>query len=59
MLTINWTPFARTYRIPFIQGKKNKSLWFVDIRLFRVQICLYSRKMGYKILEATKKGLGL
>lgn len=57
MLIINWTPFSQTYWLPFFKCQKRKAMWYVDIRIFRLQFCLYSREMGLRILESAKRGL--
>ena len=57
MLIINWTPFARTYWIPSFRYQRRKALWYVDIRIFRVQFCLYSRKMAGKFLDVLENHL--
>ena len=56
MLIINWTPFTRTYWIPSFQYWKREAMWCVDVRFFRVQVCLYSRELGKKFLDAVGKG---
>ncbi len=58
MLLINWTGgFSRGFWWPYFGRGRDGTLWYAEVRFLRVQVILYSREMGQKMLDILEEAV--